>query len=295
MKKRSCSATLSARMPTSCTSTRLAGNTVESIETSSLHLDLISDLKRINSHICSIAYPILEEAGVLARTRLKEVASVANASRRRSDPAKPGKVRLAEAQTARRLTSRPPPRLPCPFPTSASCSPQGRPRVRRRARDPARARAADGRARRGRRRHDRAHRRRTPHDLGHLLNDQGETPTLRGVDDLHQFAALPFLRPIFRRRCSQPIQLHVDAKRYLCATRPVLRGAVRGFQAQPRVAGRHLPAGAGGRSSRSRMPGTPSGSDGGTTWPRSPAQATPPLAHFIAALEAAQTHAPAQS
>jgi phosphate:Na+ symporter len=52
--------------------TRLAGNTVESIETSSLHLDLISDLKRINSHICSVAYPILEEAGVLARTRLKE-------------------------------------------------------------------------------------------------------------------------------------------------------------------------------------------------------------------------------
>jgi phosphate:Na+ symporter len=51
---------------------RLAGNTLESIETSSLHLDLISDLKRINSHICSIAYPILEQAGVLARTRLKE-------------------------------------------------------------------------------------------------------------------------------------------------------------------------------------------------------------------------------
>ena len=50
---------------------RLAGNTIESIETSSLHLDLISDLRRINSHICSIAYPILEEAGVLARTRLK--------------------------------------------------------------------------------------------------------------------------------------------------------------------------------------------------------------------------------
>ena len=50
---------------------RLTSQTVESIETSSLHLDLISDLKRINSHICSIAYPILEEAGVLAKTRLK--------------------------------------------------------------------------------------------------------------------------------------------------------------------------------------------------------------------------------
>jgi phosphate:Na+ symporter len=56
---------------------RLAGNTVESIETSSLHLDLISDLRRINSHICSIAYPILEEAGVLARTRLKTDATEA--------------------------------------------------------------------------------------------------------------------------------------------------------------------------------------------------------------------------
>ena len=52
--------------------TRLMDNTAQSIETSSLHLDLISDLKRINSHICSIAYPILEQAGVLAKTRLKE-------------------------------------------------------------------------------------------------------------------------------------------------------------------------------------------------------------------------------
>ena len=44
---------------------RLAQQVVQSIETSSLHLDLISDLKRINSHICSIAYPILESAGAL--------------------------------------------------------------------------------------------------------------------------------------------------------------------------------------------------------------------------------------
>ena len=49
---------------------RLAGNTIESIETSSLHLDLIADLRRINSHFCSVAYPILEQAGVLAQTRL---------------------------------------------------------------------------------------------------------------------------------------------------------------------------------------------------------------------------------
>jgi phosphate:Na+ symporter len=50
---------------------RLRENTAESIETSSLHLDLIGDLKRINSHICSIAYPILEPAGALTKTRLR--------------------------------------------------------------------------------------------------------------------------------------------------------------------------------------------------------------------------------
>ena len=51
---------------------RLAVNTLQSVETSSLHLDLISDLKRINSHICSIAYPILDSAGALAPNRLRQ-------------------------------------------------------------------------------------------------------------------------------------------------------------------------------------------------------------------------------
>jgi len=49
---------------------RLSGNTPQSIETSSLHLDVLSDFKRINSLFCSVAYPILESAGVLSKTRL---------------------------------------------------------------------------------------------------------------------------------------------------------------------------------------------------------------------------------
>ena len=55
---------------------RLSANTLQSQETSSLHIDLISDLKRINSHICSIAYPILDSAVALAPNRLqpKEIA-----------------------------------------------------------------------------------------------------------------------------------------------------------------------------------------------------------------------------
>ena len=50
---------------------RLMDRTTPSMETSSLHIDLISDLKRINSHICSIAYPILDSAGALAPSRLR--------------------------------------------------------------------------------------------------------------------------------------------------------------------------------------------------------------------------------
>ena len=44
----------------SCHIDRLSSNAPENIETSSLHLDLISALRRINSHLCSIAYPILD-------------------------------------------------------------------------------------------------------------------------------------------------------------------------------------------------------------------------------------------
>ncbi len=58
------------------------------------------------------------------------------------------------------------------------------------------------------------------HDLGHLLHDLGETPSLHGIDDVHQYRALPFLRGLFSDGVIDAIRLHVDAKRYLCATRP---------------------------------------------------------------------------
>lgn len=62
------------------------------------------------------------------------------------------------------------------------------------------------------------------HDLGHLLNDEArdrhETPSLRGVDDTHQYYALPFLRGLLPSGVLDAIALHVDAKRYLCRARP---------------------------------------------------------------------------
>ena len=58
------------------------------------------------------------------------------------------------------------------------------------------------------------------HDLGHLLrlpesNDINEVKP--AVDDLHQYLAVPFLRGVVSVAVIEPIKLHVDAKKYLCA------------------------------------------------------------------------------
>lgn len=62
------------------------------------------------------------------------------------------------------------------------------------------------------------------HDLGHMLITEHQTlersPTELGIDDRHQYIALPLLRGAFGLEVREPIRLHVDAKRYLCATRP---------------------------------------------------------------------------
>ena len=51
---------------------RLREGRPESIESSSLHLDILRDLKRIHSHICSAAYPVLERLGELQPSRLRD-------------------------------------------------------------------------------------------------------------------------------------------------------------------------------------------------------------------------------
>lgn len=56
--------------------TRISAQTAESIETSSLHLDIISDFKRLNSLFCAAAYPVLDEAGALNRSRMKDADEV---------------------------------------------------------------------------------------------------------------------------------------------------------------------------------------------------------------------------
>ncbi len=53
---------------------RLREGRPESLETTSLHLDILNDLKRIHSLICSVAYPVLEAAGELPPLKDKDVA-----------------------------------------------------------------------------------------------------------------------------------------------------------------------------------------------------------------------------
>ena len=51
--------------------TRLREGREESQRTSSLHLDILRDLKRVNAHIVSVAHPILDDADLLIESRLK--------------------------------------------------------------------------------------------------------------------------------------------------------------------------------------------------------------------------------
>lgn len=58
------------------------------------------------------------------------------------------------------------------------------------------------------------------HDIGHMV---GEAPRPAGtgkdvrIDDQHQHRAQPYLAGLFPEAVLEPIRLHVDAKRYLCA------------------------------------------------------------------------------
>lgn len=55
------------------------------------------------------------------------------------------------------------------------------------------------------------------HDLGHLVAVDQQAGDAQ-KNDLHEFMALPFLHGVFGQAVLEPIRMHVDAKRYLCAT-----------------------------------------------------------------------------
>ena len=56
------------------------------------------------------------------------------------------------------------------------------------------------------------------HDVGHLLHDLPDDASDKGIDDLHELLGEKFLVQHFKLATVQPVKLHVQAKRYLCAT-----------------------------------------------------------------------------
>lgn len=58
------------------------------------------------------------------------------------------------------------------------------------------------------------------HDVGHMIHKLGEDPAARGVDDVHEELGARWLAERFGPEVSEPVRLHVAAKRYLCAAEP---------------------------------------------------------------------------
>ena len=58
------------------------------------------------------------------------------------------------------------------------------------------------------------------HDVGHMIHHLGEDPAGRGVDDVHEELGARWLAERFGPEVSEPVRLHVAAKRYLCAVEP---------------------------------------------------------------------------
>ncbi len=58
------------------------------------------------------------------------------------------------------------------------------------------------------------------HDIGHMLHGHGEVCAAKGVDDRHEELGVRFLAKGFGPEVTEPIRLHVAAKRYLCGIDP---------------------------------------------------------------------------
>lgn len=58
------------------------------------------------------------------------------------------------------------------------------------------------------------------HDVGHLVHDLGQDPAAAGVDDRHEALGHEFLAAWFGPEVTEPVRLHVAAKRYLCGAEP---------------------------------------------------------------------------
>ncbi len=58
------------------------------------------------------------------------------------------------------------------------------------------------------------------HDVGHMVHELGDDPADAGIDDRHEELGHAWLISHFGPDVTEPVRLHVAAKRYLCAVEP---------------------------------------------------------------------------
>jgi [1-hydroxy-2-(trimethylamino)ethyl]phosphonate dioxygenase len=58
------------------------------------------------------------------------------------------------------------------------------------------------------------------HDVGHMVHALGEAPAAKGIDDSHEAYGADWLAARFGPAVSEPVRLHVAAKRFLVADEP---------------------------------------------------------------------------
>jgi [1-hydroxy-2-(trimethylamino)ethyl]phosphonate dioxygenase len=133
------------------------------------------------------------------------------------------------------------------------------------------------------------------HDVGHLLHTLPDDAPAAGIDDHHESSARNYLRRLFPDEVTEPISLHVAAKRYLCATEAEYRGAL----SRPSLVSLELQGGPMTREEADAFERHPFAQDAVRLrrWDdaaKAPGSATPPLSHFAAYLrQAARTETPA--
>lgn len=126
------------------------------------------------------------------------------------------------------------------------------------------------------------------HDVGHMIHKLGENPAGEGIDDRHEILGAKWLARRLPEAVSEPVRLHVEAKRYLCATDPDYMGRL----APDSVLSLKLQGGPMGAGEAARFRTQPFAQDALRLRrldeeAKDPNAETPPVAHFLRHLAAA--------
>jgi phosphonate degradation associated HDIG domain protein len=70
------------------------------------------------------------------------------------------------------------------------------------------------------------------HDYGHLIHGLAEDIAEHGIDGVHEKVGATYLARWFKPAVTEPVRLHVAAKRYLCAREPAYRETLSPASAQ---------------------------------------------------------------